>query len=97
VTITTVGYGDRYPVTTGGRITAIFIMVTGVGIIGALASILSSVLVGSAPTPAEGEESSQQTTSIMAEELADVKNELISLQQSMEKMTAEFNRMQLNK
>ena len=47
VTITTVGYGDRYPVTMGGRIAAIFIMLMGVGIIGALASILASVLVGS--------------------------------------------------
>ena len=29
VTVTTVGYGDYYPVTTGGRITACFIMGTG--------------------------------------------------------------------
>ena len=36
MTITTVGYGDFYPVTAGGRITAIFIMVAGVGLIGAL-------------------------------------------------------------
>ena len=49
VTITTVGYGDRYPVTTGGRITAMFIMFMGVGIIGALASILASLLVGGSP------------------------------------------------
>jgi voltage-gated potassium channel Kch len=46
VTITTVGYGDFYPVTTAGRITAMFIMFMGVGIIGALASILASLLVG---------------------------------------------------
>ncbi len=49
VTITTVGYGDYYPVTTGGRITAVFIMIAGVGIIGALASILASLLVGGSP------------------------------------------------
>ena len=52
VTITTVGYGDYYPVTTLGRITAVFVMFAGIGIIGALASILASVLV--APTDAEG-------------------------------------------
>ena len=46
VTITTVGYGDYYPVTTGGRITAMFIMLAGVGIIGALASILASLAGG---------------------------------------------------
>ena len=51
VTITTVGYGDFYPVTTLGRITAVFVMFAGIGIIGALASILASVLV--APTDAD--------------------------------------------
>ena len=52
MTITTVGYGDFYPVTTLGRITAVFVMFAGIGIIGALASILASVLV--APTDADG-------------------------------------------
>ena len=45
VTITTVGYGDFYPVTSLGRLTAFVVMLAGVGIIGALASILASVLV----------------------------------------------------
>jgi len=58
VTITTVGYGDRYPITIAGRITAMFIMFMGVGIIGALASILSSILVGSPATSAEEEKPS---------------------------------------
>ena len=50
VTITTVGYGDFYPVTILGRTTAVFVMFAGVGIIGALASILASILVPDAPT-----------------------------------------------
>ncbi len=55
VTITTVGYGDFYPVTGLGRLTAFLVMLAGVGIIGALASILASLLVSpsrddSAPT-----------------------------------------------
>ena len=45
VTITTVGYGDKYPVTTLGRLTGVSVMFAGVGIIGALASILASLLV----------------------------------------------------
>ncbi len=48
VTITTVGYGDKYPVTAIGRTTAVFVMFAGVGIIGSLASILASLLVPSA-------------------------------------------------
>jgi voltage-gated potassium channel len=56
VTLTTVGYGDRYPVTMLGRITAIAVMFAGVGIIGALASILASVLVPQANEEAPDEE-----------------------------------------
>ncbi len=52
VTITTVGYGDFYPVTTLGRLTGVSVMFAGVGIIGALASILASILVPP-PKPAD--------------------------------------------
>jgi voltage-gated potassium channel len=85
VTITTVGYGDFYPVTMGGRIAAIFIMLMGVGIIGALASILASVLVGSSPA-AEGDEAIQTMTEATVEmELADIKNELAEIRQLLDK------------
>jgi voltage-gated potassium channel len=47
VTITTVGYGDFFPVTATGRIVGFFVMLTGIGIIGALASIFASLLVSS--------------------------------------------------
>lgn len=83
VTITTVGYGDRYPVTVAGRITAMFIMFMGVGIIGALASILSSVLVGSPPAT-EGEEPATQTTPAVEQELAAIKDELAALRRLLE-------------
>ena len=52
VTITTVGYGDFFPVTAAGRTTGAFVMFAGVGIIGALASILASILV---PSPKTGD------------------------------------------
>ena len=56
VTITTVGYGDCFPVTTLGRLTGLFVMLAGVGIIGRLASILASLLVspGHAKEPGNG-------------------------------------------
>ena len=34
VTVTTVGYGDQFPVTTGGRVVGTFLLVTGVGLFG---------------------------------------------------------------
>ena len=36
VTVSTVGYGDHYPVTTVGRFTAIFLMFFGIGIFGGI-------------------------------------------------------------
>jgi voltage-gated potassium channel len=80
VTITTVGYGDEYPVTLGGRLTAVFVMFTGVGIIGALASILSSVLVSS---PEEDDTSSEPPTDDVRRELAAVRQELAALRQAL--------------
>ena len=42
VSITTVGYGDMYPVTTGGRMTAVVMFWMGVGVIGVLSAYLAN-------------------------------------------------------
>jgi voltage-gated potassium channel len=45
VTITTVGYGDRYPVTDEGRILAAVLMTAGVGLFGTFTAYISSLFV----------------------------------------------------
>jgi voltage-gated potassium channel len=87
VTITTVGYGDKYPVTMFGRLTGVSVMFAGVGIIGALASILASILVPDsddetatvAPAPPP---SGAASTSVEAE-LAGLRAEIEALRLSL--------------
>jgi voltage-gated potassium channel len=88
VTITTVGYGDRYPVTAAGRITAMFIMFMGVGIIGALASILASVLVGGQPAADNEETSVTGPLPRDDSELAGINNEVAEMRQLLERISA---------
>jgi voltage-gated potassium channel len=44
-TVTTVGYGDRYPVTTEGRMIAVVLMVVGIGLVGAITASVAAWMV----------------------------------------------------
>ena len=44
-TLTTVGYGDKYPVTTEGRLIAAVLMTTGVALCGTFAGYIASLLI----------------------------------------------------
>jgi voltage-gated potassium channel len=57
-TITTVGYGDRYPITTEGRFIAVGLMIGGIALLGVVTASIASWLIdrvragaGSAPRP----------------------------------------------
>jgi voltage-gated potassium channel Kch len=62
VTISTVGYGDRYPVTNEGRIVGSLIIIIGVGIFGTFTGYLANLFLSpskkqtSAPRPATAED-----------------------------------------
>jgi voltage-gated potassium channel len=84
VTITTIGYGDYYPITVGGRITGIFIMLTGVGIIGALASLMATLLIGESHATSEEEADNQDRQRAIEIELTTIREELTALRRMLE-------------
>lgn len=45
-TVTTVGYGDRYPVTTTGRCVAVVLMMFGIGLVGAVTAAVTAWILG---------------------------------------------------
>jgi voltage-gated potassium channel len=97
VTITTVGYGDYYPVTGWGQSLAVILMFCGLGIIGVLSSYLASTFIslqrrrkekrvgGNEQDQDEDEdEDEDETTSNLEAELAAIKGELAALRKLFE-------------
>jgi voltage-gated potassium channel len=69
VTISTVGYGDQYPVTTPGRVLGAIIIVLGVAIFGTLTGYLANLFLS--PTTAEQTSAPGADTSSAAEQARD--------------------------
>jgi voltage-gated potassium channel len=94
VTITTVGYGDYYPVTGWGQCMAVILMFFGLGIIGVLSSYLASTFISRQRRRAakilgerkqdEDEENDEDETSNLEAELSAMKEELASIKQLLE-------------
>jgi len=81
VTVTTVGYGDRFPVTAGGRIVAVVLMLVGIGLIGVLTATVASVFIkehtdANRQELKQGHEDLGQQLSVISDRLADVERRL---------------------
>ena len=54
-TMSTVGYGDAYPITPEGRVVAVFLMAAGVGLFGTLSGLMASWFLSPAAEEADSE------------------------------------------
>ena len=68
VTIATVGYGNLYPVTTGGRVVAVLLMVGGVCLLGTVTATIASWMV---ERVGEGPDSIHAVTAARVDEVRD--------------------------
>ena len=74
LTTTTVGYGDRFPVTTEGRLVAALLMAAGVGLFGMFSGFLAAWFVA----PQTADERS---------ELADLRDEVAALRETVQRLS----------
>jgi voltage-gated potassium channel Kch len=65
VTITTVGYGDRFPVTSTGRVVGIIVLTTGIGLFGTLTGFLANAFL--APKDQADEQADEQGVAVASD------------------------------
>ncbi len=75
-TMTTVGYGDRYPTTGEGRLVAVGLMLVGIGLLGVVTATLASWFVEKLGAVEKAEEESAGELAAVREELRLVREQL---------------------
>jgi len=88
VTISTVGYGDRFPVTTEGRLIGVLIIIVGVGIFGTFTGYLANAFL--APQRAKSTEAQPglSASAQRAEKFEELQALLVAQQRTIEELQA---------
>ena len=81
-TITTVGYGDQYPVTGEGRLVAVLLMVSGIALLGVVTAAVASWFVGRVAEAAQADDDASD---------AELRAQLGALTQEVRALRAELS------
>jgi voltage-gated potassium channel len=97
-TITTVGYGDRYPVTGQGRLVAVLLMVAGIALLGTVTAAVASWFVGRVADAARSEDEAARARDDAADAAADeaMRAEVRALTEEVRRLRAELAGGQLS-
>jgi len=90
VTLTTVGYGDIVPKTSAGRVTGVFIMVAGVGILGVLAGSLASFFRVGAPDDASPDDS-ETVSSELTTQVVELRTQVAALTEEISRLATQLD------
>jgi voltage-gated potassium channel Kch len=94
VTITTVGYGDHYPVTNEGRIIGVVILTAGVGLFSTLTAFLANAFIKpqeeEPPQPAD----TSPPSSDLVVQLGKVESMLLALERSNDQLKSKLEKLE---
>ncbi|MDF0529137.1 potassium channel family protein, partial [Tsukamurella sp. 8J] len=82
-TMTTVGYGDRVPVTIEGRCIAAGLMLGGVALLGVLTGTFASWLVAEVESTSDNQDETRATVRALADEVRALRNEVTALRDDL--------------
>jgi voltage-gated potassium channel Kch len=88
VTVTTVGYGDKYPVTNSGRIVGVLLMTIGVGLFGVITGYLANAFL----KPKSAEQDEQEAVNTTPDNLQAGLQEIKRIILEQEQYTAELKK-----
>ena len=95
VTITTVGYGDQFPVTNAGRIIGVLIMTVGVGLFGTITAFLANAFIGPEDSaPAEAADPAAAPADLLAR-LDEISNMLRAQEKTSADLKAKIENLEL--
>jgi len=75
-TVTTAGYGDKYPVTPEGRVIGVILMAAGVGLFGTLTAYIASVFLNPGKTDGPSEAELTQELKLLREKMEGLETRL---------------------